>query len=602
MKYNIFQNVKYVYSPSLKRCQKLKYLLFINFLTELLVPFSATIITTIVVYALTNQLPVNQYILIILGLCLLTFVLNSLRNWSYLTYTFENIFTRNSTFMIRLADHQLSTDYMNVEPKSRRDIISKAFEAIGSNLYGVELMMRSAPTALFNLVGMLVYGVMIVFYSPYVVLILVAMTVVNVLLTARANKYLASQRDRIGKLWDERYYLSQDATNHKYGKDIRVYKMRDWFARIFVFLTKERTLIGKRVEKKFLVGELTNTIFLFIRDLIAYTTLTIAVLSQSIDVTTFTFLIGIVTGFTLWLNAFVKHFNDLRSGNIATNEYRECLRTENRFNHGEGENVAALEKPISIEFKDVCFQYPDSSDYVLEDLSFNIKGGEKVAVVGDNGAGKTTIVKLLCGLYQPTKGEILVNGIRLSDINLEEYQKMLSVVFQDSEPLAFTIEQNIACTVSREIDSNKVWKCLENAGLDEKVKSLPLKEKTYLTQEFNKDGIKLSGGENQKLMLARALYKQASMLILDEPTAALDPISEERMYLTYEEFLQGNTSIFISHRLSSTKFCDRILFIRDGRIIEEGKHDDLMKANGEYHSLFQVQAKYYQEEEQHEED
>jgi len=428
------------------------------------------------------------------------------------------------------------------------------------------------------------------------------MTVLNVLLTSRANKYLASQRDKIGKIWDERYYLSKDAINHKYGKDIRVYQMRDWFSRIFVALTKERTIIEKKVEKRFLFANLSNTIFLFIRDLVAYTTLTIAVLNGSIDVTTFTFLIGIVTGFTVWLNGFVLHFNDLRKANIATNEYRSCLQTKNVFNHGEGMDTRKMSKPISIEFKDVDFHYPDSEDPILHNLSFKISAGEKIAIVGDNGAGKTTIVKLLCGLYKPTSGDILIDGVSMDELNLEEYMKLLSVVFQDSEPLAFTIEQNIACDVPENIDDERVRKSLEEADLTKKVESLPLKEKTYITEEFNKDGIKLSGGEIQKLMLARALYKNAPILILDEPTASLDPISEEKMYLRYEDFLQGNTSIFISHRLSSTKFCNRILFVKGGKIIEEGNHYDLMAKEGEYHSLFQVQAKYYQEGKDHDEE
>lgn len=599
MKYNIFQNSKYVYEASFQKCPRLKGLLAINFLSELLLPFSATLVTTVVVYALTNQLPAGEYIWIVFGLSLFTFILTGLEYWSYTTYTFENIFTRNSTFMIRLTDHQLSTDYMNVEPKSRRDIISKAFEAIGSNMYGVELMMRSAPTALYNFVGMLIYGVLIVIYSPVIVAILFVMTVVNIFLTSRANKYLASQRDRIGKIWDERYYLSQDATNHKYGKDIRVYQMRNWFSRIFVALTKERTLIGKKVEKRFLFASLSNTIFLFIRDLVAYVTLAIAVLNGSIDVTTFTFLIGIVTGFTVWLNGFVSHFNDLRKANIATNEYRECLQTKNEFNHGEGVDTGKMSKPISIEFKDVEFSYPDSDNMTLKNISFKIAAGEKIAIVGDNGAGKTTIVKLLCGLYKPTKGDILIDGVSIDKLNLEEYMRLLSVVFQDSEPLAFTIEQNIACDVPENIDHDRVQKSLEEADLIKKVESLPLKEKTYITEEFNKDGVKLSGGEIQKLMLARALYKHAPILILDEPTAALDPISEEKMYLRYEDFLQGNTSVFISHRLSSTKFCDRILFIKDGKVIEEGSHYDLMAKEGEYRDLFQIQAKYYQEGKDH---
>jgi len=601
MKYSIFSNIRYVYKASFEKCSRMKLLLFVDFITELAVPFFATAITSIVVYALTNNVDIETYVLIILGLSIFGLMAYWLRNWAYLTYTFENIFTRNSTFMIRLADHQLSTDYLNVEPKNKRKIISKAFEAIGSNMYGVELMMRNAPEAMYNLVGMLAYAVLIALYTPYILLVLGVMTVVNYFITKRANKFLSTKRDKIGKLWDEKYYLTKDSTNPKYGKDIRAYRLANWFNCIYVSLTKERKIIGKQTEKRFLFSNLSNTAFLLIRDLIAYVSLAVLVINGDIDLATFTFLIGIVTGFTLWLNGFVTSINNLRSSNIATNEYRECLRAENVFNHGEGVSISTLKKPLQIEFRDVSFKYPQSDSYVLKDLSFKTSPGEKIALVGENGAGKTTIVKLLCGLYKPTSGKILINNISMSEFNLEEYMKLLSAVFQDSEPLAFTVEQNISCSTVSDVNNHLVWDSLEKAGLKEKVESLEFKEKTYISQMFDKNGIRLSGGETQKLMLARAIYKDAALLVLDEPTAALDPISEEEMYLNYENLLKGNTSIFISHRLSSTKFCDRILYLKNGEIIEEGSHKDLMEIKGEYREVFDIQAQYYKEDDEDEE-
>jgi len=595
MKYNIFQNIGYTYKESIKRFPKVKYFLIINFITELLLPFSATVVTTLVVYALTNNVNIDQYVLLILALSLVTLLIGYLRFWSLSSYSWENVVTRNTTFSVRLAKYQLSADYPNIAPKSQQNKVNKAIEGIGGNFRGVELMLRNTLPALYNIVGIIIYGVMIVMYSPVILLILGAMTIVNYILTTKANMYMESKKEKTGKMYAEKYYLQEDMTNHKYGKDVRVYNMKNWFYNILYKLTKDRKLLEKKTEKRFLYSNLSDTFFLMIRDIIAYTTLVTMVISGVIDVTTFTFLMGIVTGFTIWLNGFVTSANNLRTSNIAINDYRSCMETTPVFNHEKGIDINSLTRPLEIEFKDVTFKYPDTNNIVLDKLSFKISKGKKVALVGENGAGKTTIVLLLCGLYQPTSGNIYINGHDINEFNIEEYVKLLSVVFQDSEPLAFSIAQNISCKKEDDIDYEKVKECIKLAGLETKINSLENKENSYISQMFHKDGIKLSGGEIQKLMLARALYKEASFLILDEPTAALDPISEEEMYLKYDQLLKGNTSIFISHRLSSTKFCDSIIYLANGKIVEEGSHDKLINHNGYYKELFDIQAQYYKE-------
>lgn len=600
MNYNIFQNIAYTYKESIKRYPKVKFYLIVNFITELLLPFSGTVVTTLVVYALTNNVKIDQYVILILGLSIFTFLISVLRFWSLASYSWENVVTRNTTFAVRLGEYQLSADYQNIAPKSKRNILSKALEAIGGNYRGVELMLRNTMPAFFNIIGILGYGVLIVIYSPNILVILLLMTIANYYLTTKANKYMTSKKEETAKIYEEKYYLQEDIVNHRYGKDIRVYQMQNWFKKILYELTKERKIIERSIESKFLYVSLSDTLFLFIRDIIAYISLIVMVINRTIDIATFTFLMGIVTGFTVWLNGFVRSANDLRTSNIAVNNYRACLDTKNVFNHEKGIDIDSLQKPLEIKFENVSFSYPDSDELVINNISFTIKGGEKIALVGENGAGKTTLVLLLCGLFKPTKGNIYIDGYNIVEFNIDEYMKLLSVVFQDSEPLAFSVAQNISSQREDEIDFEKVRTCLKQAGLDKKIDSLPNKEHTYITQMFNKDGVKFSGGEIQKLMLARAIYKNASLLILDEPTAALDPISEEEMYLKYDALLKGNTSLFISHRLSSTKFCDRIFYISEGTIKEEGSHEELMNLNREYKTLFDIQAQYYKEDQEHE--
>ena len=244
----------------------------------------------------------------------------------------------------------------------------------------------------------------------------------------------------------------------------------------------------------------------------------------------------------------------------------------------------------------MTFAHEGSDTNLFENISLTISEGEKVALVGMNGAGKTTLIKLLCGLYKPKSGRILVDGIDILEFNIYDYFKEISVVFQDVFPFAFTIAQNVACDSTSNIDYKRVYEVLCLAGLKEKIDSLKDGINSVMCKDLDENGIVFSGGEMQKLMLARALYKDAGMIILDEPTAALDPLAESEMYEKYNSFVHDKTSIFISHRLSSTRFVDRILFMKDGKIIEEGSHEDLIKLNGEYAYMFDVQAHYYQKE------
>ena len=226
-------------------------------------------------------------------------------------------------------------------------------------------------------------------------------------------------------------------------------------------------------------------------------------------------------------------------------------------------------------------------------MSFKVGKGENIAIVGENGAGKTTAVKLLCGLYYPTSGEILINGKNNRDFSSDSYFNLFSAVFQDYYFMPMTIAENVCTTLN--YDKEKLFAAFEKAGISDKINTLPDKEKSYMIKDVYKNAVDFSGGEKQKLLLAKAIYKNAPVLILDEPTAALDPIAENELYLKYNEMTSGKISFFISHRLSSTRFCDRILFIKDGKIAESGTHDELMALKGLYYRMYQVQSYYYKE-------
>lgn len=424
------------------------------------------------------------------------------------------------------------------------------------------------------------------------------MSILNFSLTHFARTYEEKHKNEYAKLDRQIAYLYENSISLINGKDVRIYQMEEWFYKVFKNLIKSNSNWNQKVEFLYFLPNISDNILLFVRDFLAYGILITNVVNGKIDVATFTLYIGIISGFSAWLTKAVEAFSNLNRANLGVMDFRKYMDIEEVFNHENTSYPFAsdLAYPLTIEFKDVSFRYPGADKDTISNLNLKSEGGSKLALVGINGAGKTTLVKLLTGMYYPTKGEILVGGKSIKDYNINDYQKLVGAVFQDVEILAFSIAKNVAASSDDKIDHAQVLKCLALAGLKEKVESLKDKENTYLTQSISKDGILLSGGEMQKLMLARALYKDAPLVILDEPTAALDPIAESELYEKYNSLTKDKTSIYISHRLSSTKFCDRIIYLEDGQIIEDGTHQELMEKKGNYSNMFNIQSHYYKEE------
>ena len=254
------------------------------------------------------------------------------------------------------------------------------------------------------------------------------------------------------------------------------------------------------------------------------------------------------------------------------------------------ENVATM----VVCFNHVYFRYGVDTPYVLRDISLTLKPGEHIAIVGMNGSGKTTLIKLLCRFYEPTSGNITLNGIDIQDYDYASYKKLLSVVFQDYRLFAFPVGQNIAGSLR--LDEEAIWRALALSGISDRVESFPRKLDQPLYKDYEEDGIDVSGGEEQKLAIARAIYKDAPFMILDEPTASLDPFSEAEIYEKFNRIVSGKTAIYISHRLASCKFCDRIVVFDQGRIVQMGTHEKLLQNSiGKYAELWNAQAQYYME-------
>ena len=386
----------------------------------------------------------------------------------------------------------------------------------------------------------------------------------------------------------EGMYMGVVTENESNAKDFRLYGLQDyWLGKIKKFgigsrFTEYGIFVGRnRAKFSFVVQLLAGYIYIYV-----------SVMAMSGSISTGDVLMyagAIITMMTSVQEAILK-YNEIAYNNEYLKLYEEFIKRPNMHYDGTLPIEKRDDKRYELSFYNVSFKYPGSDKYILKDINMTFNIGEKLALVGLNGAGKTTLIKLLLRLYEPTEGEIRLNGIDIGKYDYDEYVQIFSVVFQDFGIFDFPLDENIAA--SEDVDSARVKKVIDQVGLTELVNSLSDKEHTLLYHE-NGDGVALSGGEAQKVAIARALYKDAPFVILDEPTAALDPIAEAEIYENFDTLVGDKTAIYISHRMSSCKFCDRIVVINDGRIEEEGSHDFLMEKNGLYAKMYNTQANYY---------
>lgn len=439
-----------------------------------------------------------------------------------------------------------------------------------------------------------VYSLTTAALNPWLLLVLTALEALKLLSAALENKLIGKTKDPIARADRRINYLNRISRDFSFAKDIRLFHMREYLSK----MCEEYIIVRKRwTEKMYFYYFCTDLISLVLSVLIEmgiFGYLIYSGLTGSISVTELVLFSFTVTEFGAYLTGVGQKIIGAFQINIGINDFREFLDIENVQRNSGGKPLPE-KTPYEIELKDVSFTYPGSDRRILDSVSLKIKAGENLALVGVNGAGKTTLVKIICGLYMPSGGKVLINGTDISEFNRDDYYKVISAVFQDPRFLPCTVLENVSMLPEAESDRSLFFESIKKAGLYEKIMSLSKKEDTPLVKTVNENAVELSGGEMQRLLLARAIYKNAPVLVLDEPTAALDPIAENDVYLKYSEISWEKTSIYISHRLSSTRFCDRIVLLEDGKIVEEGTHGELMALKGKYFDMFEIQSKYYKE-------
>lgn len=459
-----------------------------------------------------------------------------------------------------------------------------------------------------NILCFLLYSTVLGVLSPWIILALTALSLLNILVIEKGLHFQDSMREREAQHSRHWNYVRSAMGNMTAAKDVRIFGMNAWLGGIRDRVIEEMKEDKRAYQRLNNWQHVMNCLIGLVRDVGAYGYLIYSVSAGNIGVGDFMLYFGAVTGFSGFVTGILYQVGDLKGARNATDYFRAYMELPEELSEEEclrfPESAARAERESGgqgpcIVFEDVSFSYKkeDGSpgEQILEHFDLTIAPGEKLALVGVNGAGKTTLVKLLCGLYRPDGGRILIDGRSREEMGAGEWFRLMSVVFQEQLSLPISIAENISLQRREETDDARAWEAIEKAGLAETFERQQLTLDTFMTRTISRKGIELSGGQRQRLMLARALYKDAPILVLDEPTAALDPIAESQVYESYLEHSRGKTAIFISHRLASTRFSDRIILLKQGRILEEGTHEQLMERQGAYAEMYQVQSSYYEE-------
>jgi ABC-type multidrug transport system fused ATPase/permease subunit len=518
---------------------------------------------------------------------------------SYLkTYTDRHVNNSGGTMAVfrtslLFSKKEVSMDFALLEDPDAKKLRDKAARARTSNHTPAHNVPRTTVALAVNIINFLLYGSIILMVSPIIILLLAIPVAISALLMHLARKHERATREYrselSGKIWGMREYMGREA----YAKDVRLYNMPGFLSSFANGILRKFHAAESGVAARNMRTELVSALMILLRDGAAYVFLIYLMINGQMELGEFVFIFAAISMFSTWVSGINQQFSDLLRATNEMGDIMGYLDLADTSNIGAGRPMPDKKQPPTLKFDNVSYTYPEAEKPTLMGVDFEIKAGERIAIVGNNGAGKTTLIKLLCGLYHPTDGQVCLNGASTKEYNRDDYFSMFSAVFQDIHLVAESLALNVSQAPHEDTDYKRVEECLKLAGLHDKVQTLPQREHTMLVRRVNEDGVELSGGEKQKLAIARALYRDAPVIILDEPTAALDPIAESQVYEQYSRLMKNKTSIYISHRLASTRFCDRILLIEDGVISEMGSHDELMALGGKYAQMFGIQAQYY---------
>ena len=500
-------------------------------------------------------------------------------------------------YLADMSDRMQTMDYCHHEDASFFEKYQKGMSAGNGNNNGIEGVYNKLsfiPAKLVTLLGMVIMAGAL---SPVLLISLVVHVIVIMWTSKLTHDYEYSKKEEISKAWRRIGYYQRTTLDFSYGKDIRIFNLRtrimdNYQAEIDAYVK----LFSGIKNREFLLG-LCGIVTLLISNVLTYGILLQNVMN-GMPVSSFTMYTAMVVSLMALMLDFGKDMAFIRNEGEYVNDFYRMMDEPLVI---EGEKTAKdvfngkKTKTLEVVFDHVTFRYPGTEKNIFTDLNFTIHSGERLAVVGINGAGKSTLVKLMTGLFVPTEGHIYINGVDITSLKKNELYSLYSAVFQEVNVLAFTIRENVACT-SEHVDDERVKTALDKVGLWKKVAGFEQGLDQMLLKVIDENGTDFSGGERQKLSIARGLYKDAAMVIMDEPTAALDALAEAEIYENFSSLVEGKTAVYISHRLASTRFCDKIALFDAEGLKEYGNHEELMEKKGKYYEMFMIQGKYYQEE------
>lgn len=597
-KYNLWQNTGFMLRTSRKYAKSVFPLCIVLALLSAGKSVAELLIAPAILNKIELSASLGSVVFTIAAFALVLMLLSGLRSYVDTNALFGRIAVRSQGIYLSISRKYAETSYPNLLNTDFLALGEKASAACAGNSESSEAIWTTLTDLMTSCIGFIVYLALLTNLNLWLAALVAATTAVSYFASKRINEWGYLHRSEELELTKRIEYANKIATSREFAKDIRMFGLRGWLEDLWGSTMHLYSAFCAKRERKYIWANIIDIVLTFLRNGIAYAFLIGITVKNGLPASQFLLYFAALSGFAQWVVEILDKLSVMHKQSLDISTIREFLDWDEPFDLNGGERIAfEPNKQYEIRLDDVSFRYPKADKDTLSHINLTVHPGEKLAIVGLNGAGKTTLVKLVCGFLDPTEGRILLNGEDIRKFNRNDYYALFSAVFQEFSVLDVTVKENVAQCVDG-IDETRVWQCIDKAGLTEKIQSLPKGIETHLGRRVFKDGVEFSGGQTQRLMLARALYKNAPILVLDEPTAALDPIAENDIYQKYNDMTHGRTSFFISHRLASTRFCDRIIFVDSGKIAEEGTHDELLKNGGGYAYLFEVQSKYYRSDNQ----
>jgi len=581
------KNANYILGLAIKHDVSTLVIIILESIVNAAKPFILIIFPRFIIDSLLNKEDIKIITSYIVVMALAYFILQIINDYLSWHRTLKTM-KLYDYFGILLAKKSMETDFQNIENADKLNDFQKAENSIWYSSIGSLSVLVGCIVNIFKFVGL---SYILASINPFIILLITLICIFDFLYGIKNQKNVFENMNHKADSDRKIKYLSETMADFRYGKDIRLYNFNEMFLSYFD-KNKDKNLMYQK--KIFLLNKsriFFNIVLSYILRGLLYAFYSYQCIIDKITIGEYTMLISAAESFYMNFSALINNSVELKNFTMYINQYKNYLDYKDEINNGKG--IKEIDKSnITIEFKCVSFKYPNTNQYIIKNVSFIIENKTKVTIVGDNGAGKSTLIKLLLRLYDVTEGQILVNGVNIKEYDYTIYLKLFTAVFQDYKLMSLSLLDNIVPR-SEDIIYDNLKASIDKSGFANRFSTLKNGLNTYLNKDFDNDGIEFSGGEKQKIAIARALYKDACVCILDEPTAALDPRSEQDIYNNFNNVVENKTAIYISHRMSSCRFCDKIIVFEKGEIVEMGNHEELMQNNKCYKKMWDSQAKYY---------